>query len=713
MINENFQTSRRNFLTLTGGLVIAFYIPRKGLAAQAQAPSYPPNAFIQITPDNKITIVINKLEMGQGVNTSMAQLIAEELECDWKSIKSVSAPVNPVYNHTQRPTQMTGGSSALNSSWDQHRKIGASMREMLKLAAAKKWNVPVEQVKAEAGFIIHPTAGRLSYGELAQAANEIPMPENPPLKDPKKFKIIGKSMPRVDASAKANGQAIFGLDVRIPGMLYAMVARPGILDAAIVSVKDGNARKVAGVVDVVRFQNRVAVLAKNTHAARVGRDALEVTWDYGKNSQVSSTSLMDHFKALAQEKGLVASERGSVDSQMKKANQPMVFEYQFPFLAHAPMEPMNCTINYDGKSAELWAGHQMPTVDRDTAAKVLGLPPEKVNVQTAYAGGSFGRRANKNSDYVVEACEIAKKVKKPLKVVWTREDDMRGGYYRPMNFHKVQVGFDAKNQLLAWDHHIVGQSVIGGSVFEPMMVKNGIEPTVTEGVSDTPYSFAHFRCQQTRAETPLTTLWWRSVGHTHTAYVMETMIDELAEKANKDPLQFRKGLLKKSPRHLAVLKLLEAKTGWGKKKPAKGRAWGLAIHESFNSVVGHVAEVSIENNKPKVHKIWSAVDCGKVVNPEGAKTQVEGAIVFGLSAALSQKIELKNGEISQGNFHDYPVMRIQDMPEVSVDFVATEDPPTGLGEPGLPPIAPAVANALYRLNKKRLRVLPFDSELNT
>lgn len=716
--------SRRQLLqtsaALSGGFIVAYYIPGPLKAfASDMAPSKPvptpaPNAFVRISPDNSITMVINKLEMGQGVNTSMAQLIAEELECDWSKIKSVSAPVNAVYNHTVFGMQMTGGSSALISSWDQHRQIGAAMREMLKGAAAARWSVPVSEVKAVNGTIVHPKKGKLTYGELAEEANKMPMPENIKLKDPKDFKVIGKSLRRVDAVDKSNGKAIFGIDVRLPGMLYAMVSRPHLPGGTIDSMDMKAARKVNGVVDVVKFGDRVAVLAKNTHAARIGRDALNVKWKNAKLDKLNSDEMMSEFKKKASKGGgKIETHKGDVPKAVSSAAKTISAEFEFPYLAHATMEPMNCTISYDGKSCEIWSGHQMPTVDRDTAAKILGMPAESVKVNTVYAGGSFGRRANKISDYVVEAAQLAKVVKKPLKVVWSREDDMRGGYYRPMNFHKVDLSFDAKKNLVAWDHKIVGQSVIAGSVFEPMMVKDGSEPTIHEGVADTKYAFPNFKCEVHREISPVTTLWWRSVGHTHTGYVMETMMDELAEASGKDPLKLRKELLKNSPRHMAVLNLLEKETGWGRNKAPKGRAWGLAVHESFNSVVGQVVEVSMVEGMPKVHKIWCAVDCGQVVNPEGARTQVEGGIVYGLSAALNQQIQVVDGQIVQGNFNDFPVMRIQDMPKVQVAFVASQSKPTGLGEPGVPPAAPAVANAIYRLTGKRMRALPFTRDLKT
>ncbi|MGE3262038.1 MAG: molybdopterin cofactor-binding domain-containing protein [Bacteriovoracia bacterium] len=715
-MDTNKEITRRAFLQTSaltlGGLVVAFHIPfalKKAFAAEAAAAGLEPNAFVHIAPDGTITLIINKLEMGQGVNTSMAQLIAEELECDWTKIRSVSAPVAPVYNHTTFGMQMTGGSSALASSWEQHRKVGATMRELLKNAAAQKWDVPVSEVSAKNGFIVHAKKGKLSYGELAESAAKLPAPQNVPLKKSSEYKVIGQSKKRVDAADKSNGKAVFGMDVRVPGMLYAVVAWPPGPKAKFLSMDEKAARAVSGVVDVVKFGDRVAVLGKNTFAAKAGRDALAAQWK--ADASLSHEALMQDFRKQADGKGLVAEEKGNAEQALAKAKTKLQAEYEFPFLAHAPMEPLNCTVSYDGKTAEIWSGHQMPTIDQQTAAQVLGLKPEQVTVNTVYAGGSFGRRANKNSDYIVAACELAKVVKKPLKLVYTREDDTRAGYYRPMNFHRVTVGVGEDKKLSGWNHRLVGQSVIGGSVFEPMMVKNGIEATVSEGITESKYELPDFRCEVTRAETPLTTLWWRSVGHTHTAYVMETMMDELAEATGKDPLKMRKEMLQKSPRHLAVLDLLAKQTGWGTKKPPKGRAWGLAVHESFNSVVGQIAEISLDEKMPKVHRVWAAVHCGQVVNPESAKTQVEGAIVYGLSAALRGEIRLEGGEIQNGNFIDYPVMRIQDMPKVNVEFVKTDDAPTGLGEPGLPPIAPAVANAYYKLTKKRLRKLPWSKEL--
>lgn len=710
--------TRRQVLKSTaaagGGLVVAYYIPGKfgkAFAADAPAAKYPPNAFVKIAPDNTITMTINKLEMGQGVNTSLAQLIAEELECDWTKIRSVSAPVNPVYNSTMFPLQMTGGSTSVSTSWEQHRKIGAGMREMLKAAAAMRWKAPVSEVKAANGFITHPRHGKLSYGELAEEAGKLPFPENPKLKDPKDFKVIGKSVKRVDAPDKVNGKAIYGLDVRVPGMLYAFVARPPMPTAKLEKFDDKAAKKVPGVVDVVQFPGGVAVLAKNSHAARLGREAMGVVWKDGTNGKFNSEQLMKEFKQKALTPGVVAGSKDNVE-KAGTAAKTLVMEYEFPYLAHACMEPMNCTINFDGKTCEMWSGHQMPGLDQMAASQVLGIPAEQIKVHTVYAGGSFGRRGAKGCDYALEAAQLAKVVKKPLKVVWSREDDMRGGYYRPMNFHRVEVKLDGKNNLLAVDHHLVGQSVVAGmAAFEGDSAKTGLERTMNEGISDTKYNFTNYRSRISRLISPMPVQWWRSVGHTHTGYVAETMMDEIAEATGEDPMVLRKELLKNSPRHMAVLNLLSKETGWGKKKPPKGRAWGLAVHESFNTVVGQVAEVSMVNGVPKVHKIWAVADCGQVVNPEVAKTQIESGIVYGLSAAFYQQISVVDGKAVQGNFHEFNVLRLNEMPEVKVAFTASKAPPTGLGEPGVPPCAPAVANAVYKLTKKRLRSLPFSREL--
>jgi len=718
------QPSRRDFLktsaAVTTGLVVAFTLPmglgKYALAQSAVSPNTDfksaalPNAFIKISPDNSIRLIINKLEMGQGVNTSLAQLIAEELECDWQQISCESAPVAPVYNATFMPMQMAGGSSSVISSWEQLRTAGAMAREMLIAAAAQKWSVPASECRAENGSVLHPKKGALSFGELAEAAAKQTPPSPIKLKDPKQFKFIGKSMKRVDAADKSSGKAIFGSDVKVPDMLYAVIARPPF-GATLQAFDEGAAKKIAGLKEIIKLDGqKIAFVATNTWAAMKARDAAKVQWKLSDDPLLTQSSLQKTFLETLDKPGTPVKAIGKPAEALKKAKRTLEATFEFPYLAHACMEPMNCTVAYDGKSAQIWAGHQMPTGDRMVAARILDLPPEKIEVNTTYAGGSFGRRANKDSDFVVEASSLAKQLKKPIQVVWTREDDTRGGYYRPLTMHKIKAGLDGKGRITGWDHKIVGQGVMAGSVFAPQIDKTGIDPTSIEGVDNTPYNIPDFQLQLQLMKTPVTTLWWRSVGHTHTAYVMETFIDELAAAVEKDPLQYRKDLISKSPRHQAVLDLLAKKSDWGKKMPA-GRALGLAVHESFKSVVGHVVEVSLQGTEVKVHKVVSAVHCGTVVNPKGAVAQVESAIVYGLSACLYGELTLDQGQVKQGNFHDYPVLRMPDMPIIEVHFVPSQDTPTGLGEPGLPPLAPAIANAIFKLNGKRVRSQPFSKGL--
>jgi isoquinoline 1-oxidoreductase beta subunit len=714
------EVSRRGFLqaslAASGALVFAFHLNPVALGRRAFAAEpgkgtvkYPPASFIRVEPDGTTVFTINKLEMGQGVNTSMAQILAEEMDADWSKVRSESAPVDPVFNHTGFGTQMTGGSTALKSSYDQHRLIGAMARAMFLTAAANRWGVPVSSLRTENGKVLGEK-GELTYADLAADVAKLDPPAKAELKDSTRFKIIGKPMERVDARDKVTGKAQFGLDVQLPGMLFCVVARPPVFGAKVKNVKDTAARAVAGVKKIVQLDDRVAVLADNTYAARLGRDALEVEWAASGKEDVSTDSILAAYREAAKTPGAIAENKGNAELEMMKASRTLEAEFVFPYLAHACMEPMNCTIDYDGGKCEIYSGHQMPTVDRDTAAGVLGLAKEKVTVHTTYAGGSFGRRANKNSDYVVEACRIAKEAKTPLKVVWTREDDMKGGYYRPFTLHKVQVGLDAKGLPQSWDHRIVGQSVVADSVFEAMMVKGGVDPTCVEGVAKSHYAVPHRRVTFAMEKQHVPVLWWRSVGHTHTGYVMETLIDEIAVNAKQDPLALRMELLKSSLRHVAVCKLLKKVSPWGKPAP-KGRAYGLAVHESFDSVVGQVVEVSLKDGQPRVHRVWAAVHCGRVVNPEGARQQVEGGILYGLSAALYGKVPIANGAPTANNFNDYPVVRLEEAPEVKTFFVESTDGPTGLGEPGVPPVAPAIANAIFRLTKNRVRRLPFRDTL--
>jgi isoquinoline 1-oxidoreductase beta subunit len=703
--------NRRQFLkssaALGGALVIGFWLPEKGGRAFAQPQvqrTSPPNAFLRVDKDGTCTVFVKHLEFGQGVTTSLPMLVAEELECDWTKVRYALAPANPVYAHTAFGMQMTGGSSSVWNSWDQLRTVGAQARTMLMQAAADQWKVKLADVRADKGFVIGPGGKKFSYGQLAEAANKLPVPEKVDLKPAKDFKLIGKPTRRIDSLEKVNGKAVFGMDVKVPDLHVAVVLHPPVFGAKVKSFNADKVKNVPGVTHVVELASGVAVVAKNFWSAKVGRDELTVDWDLGPNAQLSTEGLRKQFGELARTAGKNAKKAGDA-AAIAAAPKKIVAEYEVPFLAHAAMEPLNCTIAMQGDGAEIWVGSQFQGVDQPAAAKALGLDPAKVKLNTVLAGGGFGRRANPTSDYVVEACEIAKKVKVPVKVVWTREDDIKGGYYRPMYVHRVQAGIDAAGKLTGWQHVIVGPSIVGGTPFEAMMVKDGIDPTSVEGVGDMPYEIPNLDVSLHTVSTGVPVLWWRSVGHSHTGFVVETMIDEAAKAAGKDPVEFRRAMLSKHPRVLKVLDLAASKSGWGTALP-QGRARGIAVVESFGSVCAQVAEVSLVGGAPKVHRVVAAFDCGLVVNPLTVEAQVQSAIAFGLSAALYGKITLKDGRVEQSNFHDYPVLRMSEMPKVEVHLVTGGDKPTGVGEPGTPPIAPAVANALFALTGKMARVLP-------
>ncbi|HET6265980.1 MAG TPA: xanthine dehydrogenase family protein molybdopterin-binding subunit [Usitatibacter sp.] len=718
--------TRRQFLksstAMTGGLVIAFWLPAgRQVRAQVPAPSAPsPNAFLRIGKDGTCTVMVKHLEFGQGVTTSLPMLVAEELECDWTKVRAELAPAGAEYAHTVFGVQMTGGSTSVFNSYDQLRTVGAQARTMLMQAAANQWKVRPSEVRAEKGFVIGPGGKKLSYGQLAEAAGKLPVPEKVELKDRKDFKVIGKPTRRLDSSEKVTGAAQFGIDVKRPNLHTAVVLHPPVFGAKVASLNAEKVKSVAGVTHVVEIRNGVAVVARNFWAAKQGRDALQVEWDLGPNATVSTEALRKQFRDLAQTPGKSAKKSGD-PAAIPSAAKKIVGEYEVPFLAHAPMEPLNCTIELRADGAEIWVGSQFQGVDLPAAAQELGLDPSKVKLNTMLAGGGFGRRANPTSDYVVEACEVARRAKVPVKVVWTREDDIRGGYYRPMYVHRVEAALDPAGALIGWKHVVVGPSILGGTPFEPMMITEGIDPTSVEGIVERPIPIPNMKIESEgmpyhvpnmdvtlhTVPTGIPVLWWRSVGFSHNGFVVETMIDEIAAAAGKDPVEYRRTLLARNPRALKVLETAASKAGWGTPLP-KGRARGVALVNSFFSVCAQVAEVSLEGGAPRVHRIVAAFDCGLVVNPMTVEAQVQGAIAFGLSAALHGKITLKDGRVEQSNFHDYPVLRMKEMPRVEVHLVGGGDAPTGVGEVGVPPVAPAVCNALAALTGKRVRVLPLD-----
>ncbi len=705
--------SRREFLKTgalgSGGLVIAFMLPgAKGLALAQASPgaAFAPNAFLRVGADDGISVLLAHSEMGQGVWTTLPMLIAEELDADWSRIKVEHAPAAPAYAHTAFGMQMTGGSTTSWSEFDRYRKAGATARALLVQAAAKRFGVAPVACRTENGEVI---AGekRARYGELAEAAARLPAPAGVALKDPAQWKIIGKPTRRLDTPEKTTGRAQFGMDVRFEGLLTAVVARAPVFGAKVKSFDDSGAKAVPGVRAVVQVPSGVAVVAEHFWAAKLGRDALAVEWAPPPGSPPDTQALLEEFRRLAGRRGAVAARAGDTAVALARAKKTIEAEYVVPYLAHAPMEPLNCTVRILPGKCEIWTGTQFQTVDQGVAAQITGLKPQQVEIHTTFLGGGFGRRATASADFVSEAVHVAKAAGQPVKTVWTREDDVRGGYYRPMFLHRVRAGLGADGKPTAWEHVMVGQSIVAGTPFEAFMVKNGVDETSVEGAADSPYlkSIPNHRLELHSPKYAIPVLWWRSVGHSHTAFVMETMIDELAQAAGQDPAAYRRALLKGHPRHLGALDLALERAGWGTPLPS-GRARGVAVHESFRSFVAMVAEASIEGGRIRVHRVVCAIDCGVAINPGGVMAQMESGVAFGLGAALHSTLTFKEGRVQESNFHDYRVLRLNEMPVVEAHIVPSTAPMGGAGEPGVPPVAPAVANAVAALTGKRLRTLP-------
>lgn len=722
-IDASDGVARRTFLKVSaasGFALGAFPLvsAAQGAAAAAPAglkPHEQPSAFVRIDADGTVTVTINRLDFGQGVQTGLPMILAEELDADWSKVRSVHGDANPAYADPAFGMHLTGGSNSIKNSYTQYRELGARTRAMLVGAAAAQWGVDASALRTSNGFVVGPGGKKLGYGALAEAAMKQPVPEKVVLKDPKQFRLIGKPTGRLDAKAKSSGQQDYGIDVRLPGMLTAVVARPPVFGGKVKSLDDSAAKAIKGVKAVLRVPTDrggegVAIIADGYWPAKQGRDALKVEWDTSAVTKPDTTALLAQYRELAAKPGNVAMQADM--APLAGAPHKISAEFVFPYLAHAPMEPLNCTVKLDGDKAELWMGTQMPGLDAMAAAKTLGLQPQNVKVNTQMAGGGFGRRAIPTSDYVVEACGVAKAahtagITAPVRTLWSREDDIKGGYYRPMHVHRAEIGFDAKGKILAWEHTIVGQSITKGSPFEAFMIKNGIDATAVEGMKE-PYDVP-MKLSVHHPDVNVPVLWWRSVGSTHTAYAMETLIDEVARTTKQDPVAYRLALMgDKHPRHKAALQLAVAQSGYGKKKLAAGRAWGVAVHESFESVVAYVVEASVKDGTPKLHSITAGVHCNLVVNPKSVEAQVQGAALMGLGTCLpGAAITLKDGVVEQSNFGDYAVPRITDMPQLTVHIVPSADPPKGMGEPGLPPLAPAFANAIAQITGKTPRELPF------
>lgn len=697
-------TTRRGFLAGSGAaLVIGFTLPHAGRALAAGQASFTPNAWLRITPDNRITVVCGSSEMGQGVLTAIPQLMAEELDADWATVRVEQAPAHTAFNNPAFGMQATGGSTTVRGHWDVMRNAGATARAMLVAAAAEQWKVPASECRTEAGQVLHRSGKRLSYGELAEAASRQKAPEKVTLKDPKDFTIVGQRKPRLDTVAKTNGSAKYGIDVNLPGMLVAVMARAPLPGAKVARLDDSQAKAVKGVKQVISLPSGVAVLATGYWAAKKGRDALVLDWDLGPHTGLDSAKVSAMLTEGATQANATALQVGAADAQ---AARTVEATYEAPYLAHACMEPMNCTAWVRPEGVEVWAGTQSQGPVQGILSQVAQVDAGKVTVNTMMLGGGFGRRFA--PDFIIDATLLSKISGSPVKLVYTREDDMAAGFYRPAAVARFSAGLSADGQLVQLKAGVGSPSIMAASGFMKIP-ESGVDSFAMEGIADHPYDIPNQRLAYGRREPGPNVWFWRSVGHSQNIFFIEGFIDELAAAAGKDPFEFRRSLLDKQPRYKKVLEVAAQKAGWGKPLP-KGVFRGIAVAQSFGSYVAEVAEVSVNaDGTPHVHRVVAAVDCGMTVNPTIIERQIEGSIVYGLSAALYGKITLKDGRVEQGNFHDYPVLRSHEMPRVEVHIVPSTEKPGGIGEPGTPPIAPAVANALFAATGQRLRSLPLDT----
>lgn len=707
--------SRRTMLKASAGLVIALQLPLPGgrakAASGAAAAPIAPNAFVRIGADDTVTVLVKHIEFGQGPFTGLSTLVAEELDADWSQMRAEHALADAaLYKNLAFGVQGTGGSTAIANSYIQMRQAGAAARAMLVQAAATRWNVPAAEITVERGVLRHASGRQGRFGEFAEAAAKLPVPQSVTLKDPSAFTLIGRddgSMHKLDTPGKTNGTAQFTLDIMTPGMLTVLVARPPRFGATLASFDDAAARAVNGVVEVKRIPSGVAIYANGTWPALKARAALAAVWDESKAEMRSTATMIEEYRALAKIPGTLAASHGDAAAAFAGGGRVIEAEYVFPYLAHAPMEPMDGYLEWDGQTARARFGSQLQTLDHATIAKVLGLPQEKVVVETLLGGGSFGRRAQGDAQFAAELAQVAKAIgpNRPVKLVWTREDDLAGGYYRSIFVHRLK-GAVQDGRITGWSNTIVGQSLAVGTPFESVMVKDGVDATSVEGAREIPYDIANFHCDLHTVNSPVPVLWWRSVGHSHTGYAVECFIDELLEATGQDPVEGRLALMGNQPRLAGALRAVARAANWSGGAVAKGRARGVAAVESFGSFVAQIAEVSAGPEGPKVHKVWCAVDCGVAVNPDVIRSQIEGGIGYGLGHVLYAELDLNGGVPVQTNFDSYRSLRIHEMPEVEVVIVPSAEPPTGVGEPGVPPVGPAVANAMAKLGLGRPSRLP-------
>ncbi len=706
-MSDHSQVTRREFLETAGtvgaGLVIGFHVPAAGRRAFVPAAPWWADAWLRIGSDDSVVVVVDRSEMGQGVTTSLPMLLAEELDADWTRIKIEFAPAAKQYFNPLFGMQGTGGSTSVRAAWMPLRKAGAAARDMLVTAAAATWKVPKTECHAERGAVVHPASKRrLTYGALVAAAAALPVPQDVPLKDPKDWKILGTRVKRLDTPPKVDGSAQFGIDVKVPGMLVAVVARCPVFGGKVASFDATKAKAVPGVRQVIQISSGVAVVANGYWPAKQGRDALDVKWDEGANAALTSASVSQLLTQRAGQPGAMVRHDGDPDASLGGAATKLDASYELPFLAHATMEPMNATAHVRADGVDIWAPTQFQTGAQGLGAHVGGVGPEQVHVHTTYLGGGFGRRFE--LDFIQEALEASKAVGAPVKVVWSREDDMQHDLYRPACVHRFSAGLDAQGQPVAWTHRIVAPSIMA-RVF-PNMVKDGVDAEAIEGGKEMPYAVPNVHVDYALTDTGIPVGFWRSVNNSFNAFAVESFVDELAHAAKRDPYEFRRDLLAKAPRHLGALNLAASKAGWGSPLPS-GRARGIAVWKAFDSYVSEVAEVSVNaDGEVRVHRVVCAVDCGPVVNPSIVEAQIAGGMVYGLTAALWGEITIDKGRVQQSNFPDYRMLKMAEMPVVEVYIVPSSDAQGGVGEPGTPPIAPAVCNALFALTGKRIRKLP-------